>query len=307
MQNQSIFTKHYAPHQSRQVPGFDSVNSGSTSVGVINGQYRTLPALVVEGATELDNWRLVNLCGAEEGTAKFDCCAVLGAVDDEQAKSLALMQHGRFFDAVATDVIETSHQGLMRHLSVKNYHLSGGTIQQWQIERLQDVTCGEVPAWDGINLLSHGGSVATLLHDMTIHDDHHALTDKFPGLTNMLQDMDVEIPEYDAVIVEYQHLDKLMAMLTKAMGDAAVSGVKLVNQTRTDPFKKNNVAQVAVNFEFDDGQTITVLFHNPDSTPSKLAAKDTMISWKWLLNKRDVSVAVQPNQGEGIKLPVLAT
>ncbi|QOJ22956.1 MAG: hypothetical protein HRU78_04260 [Gammaproteobacteria bacterium] len=35
-----------------------------------------------------------------------------------------------------------------------------------------------------------------------------------------------------------------------------------------------------------DGQTVSIFFHNPDTTPNKLTPADELISWKWLLNKR---------------------
>ena len=99
MRNLDIFKQYWAPHQSRTVAGFDSVvNSGTCSIGIIQGTYRTLNAIVTETATEDDQWRIVNLKGHKDDIAAFDSVAVLGAVDDTQASSLAVLQFGRIFD-----------------------------------------------------------------------------------------------------------------------------------------------------------------------------------------------------------------
>ena len=73
MRNINIFKQHWAPHQSRTIAGFDSVvNSGTCSIGIIQGTYRTLNAIVTETATEDDQWRIVNLKGHKGDIAAFD-------------------------------------------------------------------------------------------------------------------------------------------------------------------------------------------------------------------------------------------
>ncbi|MGE8683043.1 MAG: hypothetical protein ACN6OV_00890, partial [Acinetobacter sp.] len=56
-----------------------------------------------------------------------------------------------------------------------------------------------------------------------------------------------------------------------------------------------------------DTQTITVLFNNPDTTPAKLSGTDILTSWKWILNKRDVTAILQPRAVDARKYPQLAT
>jgi len=75
---------------------------------------------------------------------------------------------------------------------------------------------------------------------------------------------------------------------------------------RAKPFKHKKVLNIAVSYNFEDGQSITILFHHPDREAKKIAPQDTLISWKILMNSRDITGAVQPNQGEGIAMPVLA-
>jgi hypothetical protein len=64
--------------------------------------------------------------------------------------------------------------------------------------------------------------------------------------------------------------------------------------------------QVAVLFELSDGQTVTVWFHNPDTTPAKLMPLDELISWKWMLNKKDITIVVAPEHGRDLQVREVA-
>ncbi|HCI3536996.1 TPA: hypothetical protein NOZ40_001355 [Acinetobacter baumannii] len=308
MSVKSIFTQTHAPHQSRLVPGFDSmVNSGACSIGFIKGDYRQINALVTEDYTENDLWRVINLKGQKSGIEAYDSVAILGAIDDQHAGELAILQFGRMFDACVTDVIETNQFGLKRHLSSKQFNLSGSKpIQRWQLEQLQNVIAAETPEWDGISLVSHDGDTAKLLLDMQRNDDHSQLLSKFDGLPTLLSSLEVEEAHYDSIIVDYQHLEQLSAILHHAMDQFSKTGVKVINVTESKPFKHKKVLQIALTYDFDDGQNFTILFHKPDRFSKKISSADSLISWKILMNNRDITAAIQPNQGEGISIPVLA-
>ncbi|MFX8859230.1 hypothetical protein ABTM70_13540 [Acinetobacter baumannii] len=308
MSVKSIFTQTHAPHQSRLVPGFDSmVNSGACSIGFIKGDYRQINALVTEDYTENDLWRVINLKGQKSGIEAYDSVAILGAIDDQHAGELAILQFGRMFDACVTDVIETNQFGLKRHLSYKQFNLSGSKpIQRWQLEQLQNVIAAETPEWDGISLVSHDGDTAKLLLDMQRNDDHSQLLSKFDGLPTLLSSLEVEEAHYDSIIVDYQHLEQLSAILHHAMDQFSKTGVKVINVTESKPFKHKKVLQIALTYDFDDGQNFTILFHKPDRFSKKISSADSLISWKILMNNRDITAAIQPNQGEGISIPVLA-
>nr|WP_318833792.1 hypothetical protein [Acinetobacter oleivorans] len=308
MSVKSIFTQTHAPHQSRLVLGFDSmVNSGACSIGFIKGDYRQINALVTEDYTENDLWRVINLKGQKNGIEAYDSVAILGAIDDQHAGELAILQFGRMFDACVTDVIETNQFGLKRHLSSKKFNLYGSKpIQRWQLEHLQNVIAAETPQWDGISLVSHEGDTAKLLLDMQRNDDHSQLLSKFDGLPTLLCSLGVEEAHYDSIIVDYQHLEQLSAILHNAMDQFSKPGVKVVNVTESKPFKHKKVLQIALTYDFDDGQNFTILFHKPDRLSKKISPADSLISWKILMNNRDITAAIQPNQGEGISIPILA-
>ncbi|WP_457971121.1 defense against restriction DarA-related protein [Acinetobacter calcoaceticus] len=308
MSVKSIFIQTHAPHQSRLVPGFDSmVNSGACSIGIIKGDYRQINALVTEDYTGNDLWRVINLKGQKNGIEAYDSVAILGAIDDQHAGELAILQFGRMFDACVTDVIETNQFGLKRHLSSKKFNLSGSKpIQRWQLEQLQNVIAAETPQWDGISLVSHEGDTAKLLLDMQRNDDHSQLLSKFDCLPTLLSSLEVEEAHYDSIIVDYQHLEQLSAILHHSMDQFSKTGVKVVNVTESKPFKHKKVLQIALTYDFDDGQNFTILFHKPDRLSKKISPTDSLISWKILMNNRDITAAIQPNQGEGISIPILA-
>lgn len=310
MSSKTIFTQTHAPRTNRLVDGFDSAVYSNLAIGKIQGQYRTLPALMSPLATDDDVWHIVNLQAAgQNGLNVYDAVAVLGAASGKQAKEWALQQHGQFYDAIATDVQQTSSQGLMRHLANRHYHAYQSPVRANDLAAMQDLVTGQQVQWDGIELKSHSGQTGIMLVDMIKHDDHHLLLDAMDrdGLTELLASIGAEFAHYDALIVEKHNLDRLMSRLSTSMAKASEAGVSIAKVTQSEPFKKNKVTQIAVLFEMSDGQSVAIVFHNPDTTPSQLLPKDTLISWKWMLNGRDVSAAIQPNQGEDVKLPVLAT
>ena len=114
-----------------------------------------------------------------------------------------------------------------------------------------------------------------------------------------------EIMELDALVSPYSRLEIRMRAMLKVM-KRAPSTVKPISVTVSNPFKKNGVAQVGALFELSDGQTVTIFFHNPDSKPAQLSPTDEMVSWKWLLNKRDITIVVAPENGKDLKLEEVA-
>lgn len=287
-----------------------SVHS-SLAIGRVRGDHREVMALVSPTATDDDVWRVVNLKSKGSDTDQFDSIAVLGAIDDDQAVEWAFNQRGRFLlDGIVLSVGETNTRGLKRYLDSErlNYR-ENSPIHLNQLAKLQDMTTGQPVMWDGINLKSHSSSSAVLLVDLVKHDDHSQLFDaiKADDMPALLELLGAEAMGYDALIVESRKLDTLMQRLGAAMSKATEAGVTVTNVRQSEPFKRNKVTQVAAIFEMSDGQSVSIVFHNPDSTPSKLLPQDTLISWKFLLNSRDISAAVQPNQGEDVQLPVLAT
>ncbi len=103
----------------------------------------------------------------------------------------------------------------------------------------------------------------------------------------------------DALVIEYHQFERKAQQLLKVMTSAA-QGVKPVSVEVSKAFKNRGTTQVAMLFGMDDGQSVSVFFHNPDSTPNKLAATDELISWKWVLNKQDITITVAPEKGQDL-------
>lgn len=305
MQGISIFKQTYAAGASRVVMGFDSaINTYSPyAIGCIVGKSYAMAAAVVN--EDSDQWHIVNL-NTKHG---FDAVAVLGAIDEDEAASIAMRDFGRFKESAMWDsVIATNTGGLKRYID-SPLCVKGRKVFTGEIGAMQDMAAGQKILWDGICLQSHQGSIRVLLADMVQHDDESALVEKFDGLNAWLAESDVEVMEFDALVVENYRLEQTMAKLASAMGAASgQGGVSVTNVTQTKAVKLRNsgAIQVGVSFELSDGQAVTAIFNHADSETQKLGLKDTLFSWKWKLNSRDISAAVQPNNSENVKLDILA-
>jgi len=110
---------------------------------------------------------------------------------------------------------------------------------------------------------------------------------------------------FDALVTPYSHLERKMEVLNGVMGRTG-QAVKPVSLQITEPFKQRGVANVAAIFELSDGQTVSIYFHNPDVNPNKMAGTDEVISWKWLLNKKDITIVVAPERGEDLNIREVA-
>ena len=103
----------------------------------------------------------------------------------------------------------------------------------------------------------------------------------------------------DAMVIIYQQFPRKAKQLLKVMQMAA-AGVNPTDVQISKPFKNKGTTQVAMLFSMDDGQSVSVFFHNPDSTPNKLMPGDDLVSWKWVLNKRDITITVAPERGQDL-------
>ena len=117
------------------------------------------------------------------------------------------------------------------------------------------------------------------------------------SLADIIEDSDGAMV-FDALVTPYAKLQPKMEVLRKVMLRAG-GDIKPIDAPAqiSAPFMQNGTANVAAIFELSDGQTITIFFHNPDTTPKKILPTDELISWKWLLNKKDITIVVAPEKG----------
>lgn len=103
----------------------------------------------------------------------------------------------------------------------------------------------------------------------------------------------------DAMVIEVAQFERKANQLLRVMQMAATS-VKPSSVEVSKAFKNRGTTQLAMLFVMDDGQSVSVFFHNPDTTPNKLAPTDEMVSWKWVLNKKDITITVAPEKGQDL-------
>lgn len=116
-----------------------------------------------------------------------------------------------------------------------------------------------------------------------------------------------EMAVFDALAVENKRLERTAQLLGAAFNRASGSLKVVENGIQISaPMKKNGTTNVIVQFEMTDGQVVSVCFHNPDTTPAKLAPDDMLISWKWLLNRKDMTIVVAKENGKDLPLPTIA-
>ncbi|PTQ86846.1 hypothetical protein C8R28_100841 [Nitrosomonas ureae] len=124
------------------------------------------------------------------------------------------------------------------------------------------------------------------------------------SINDIIEDSD-GVLALDALVTPFVRLERKMELLRGVMERAGKS-VKVESMQISDPFSQRGTANIAVVFELSDGQTVSIYFHNPDVTPKKMAPTDEIISWKWLLNKKDITIVVAPERGQDLNVREVA-
>lgn len=303
--------------------------------GMVTGRYRDVPAVIADESgfdgmgfdstigSDDDQWHMVNIF--KQGGRYIDSLAVGGAYDQHQAIQVATAQldylggdycqfvtekQAMQFDGVPAQPVNTwsidAVNKLMDNPSQDQHYLPTITAHELK-EETSRVTFDDVQ-WDSLNnLVSHGGKGSLLNLDLVRADTRNELVTPFV-LADELIDINAVAASFDALMDAASRLPLLKDRLFKAMvQEGKDSEVSVTNVTQTKEFKRQGVINSAFIFDLSDGQTLSIWFHNPDSTPSKLMPSDIMISWKWMLNKRDVTAALSPKNGDNVSLPALAS
>ena len=142
-----------------------------------------------------------------------------------------------------------------------------------------------------------------VLYDLRRADPDNLLLDAV-SMTDILEDSD-GVLLFDAMTTPFARLPRMMEMLKGAMQHFSAT-VKPLDVTISEPFSARGVANVSAIFSLSDGQNLSVYFHNPDTKPKSIGANDEMISWKWMLNKLDVTIVVAPERGKELNIREVA-
>lgn len=295
--------------QSYQVitPEGELSDTYDVSVGLLRGTNRQIKAIVCDGAHEGEPWMFYNV--VDQHGHFNDYVAILGASSPEQAERLS-RKHFNFDSALAFKApISIIDNSLKLFLDSAFTPSRTDFLLEPDVKVFDSMITKEAAVWGENNELeSHDGYLANLILDMVKHDLGQDLVTQVSNkdIIEMLFDDNTEVLVADAMIMQYRQLDLAMKRLTEALKNAGDDEFFIKTVTPIEPFKRFGVVNVGVIFEMSDEQRITVLFNNPDSTPSKLMPNDVITSWKWILNKRDVTAILQPRAVEAKRYPFIA-
>lgn len=154
-----------------------------------------------------------------------------------------------------------------------------------------------------------GASVADVIYHLRADDADDLLMDAVS-----VDDFELDAPEvYDALDVEYRMLERKMNVMRRIMNRADAdlkvredNGPDDMGVNITKPFKRNGTQNIAVIFQLTDGQTVTIVLHNPDLDPANIKPDDHLLSWKWMINKKDVTIVVAPEKGKDLNVNEVA-
>ncbi|MFJ2989886.1 hypothetical protein ACIPF8_18620 [Collimonas sp. NPDC087041] len=155
--------------------------------------------------------------------------------------------------------------------------------------------------WDGESPI--GKTYDGLLYDIRRHDEDGLMYDPL-SVADILDDAE-GVYVFDALVTPFSKLERKMQIMQNVM-ERTSGTVKPVAMQITEPFKQRGTANVAVVYELSDGQTLSIFFHNSDVMPQKITPTDDLISWKWMLNKKDVTIVAAPERGVDLNVREVA-
>lgn len=159
--------------------------------------------------------------------------------------------------------------------------------------------------WNDNNATPFGMTLDQLLYRIRSADADDGLIMDSVTLDDVLEEAEA-IFELDALVSTHSSLGRKVRNLERVMS-AGGGKLEVVASQVSSPFKRQGVVNVAAILELSDGQTVTVMFHNPDADAVKaLKPSDDLISWKWLLNKKDITIVVAPERGTDLPIRQVA-
>ena len=143
-------------------------------------------------------------------------------------------------------------------------------------------------------------------YDMLLETAQFEEVDSFynPGIEEVSSDFVLE-----AIVVDkFSKTDRRMAAVVRVLNKhLAGSEINALEAIVGKPKKTGSYAYVTVQLPFSDGQVVSVIFHAPEGDKKKIGPSDQIIAFRWLLNKRDITQVVAPEDGSEISLESLAT
>ena len=112
----------------------------------------------------------------------------------------------------------------------------------------------------------------------------------------------------EAITVEhFSRTERRMAAVVRVLNrHLSDSEIMALAPVVGKPKKSGSFAYVIVQLPFSDGQTVNVVFHSPEGDKKRIGPSDAIIAFRWLLNKRDITHVVAPEDGEEVSLETIA-
>ena len=224
---------------------------------------------------------------------------MLGCVDADNAKQTYLNSFAHGWDGLHSIVKTTIPQ-------LKHWLKNGDTKRPLLPENLPTAgyeTMKNKVTWDDANN-PVGMDLDKLTYDIRRADAEEGLLLDSVTMAEIYEGAESR-EVFDALVTPFNKLQRKMDILMRVMTQQG-GEIKPLSVQISDPFKAAGTAQVATVFELSDGQTISIFFHNPDVTPQKILPTDELVSWKWLLNKKDITIIVAPEKGEDLNVRTIA-
>lgn len=278
------------------------------NIGTLTGKLRALPAILCDGVDESDPWHVVNLI--DSNNMLLDHIAIKGAVSLGQAERLCQKYMPQMAKGCIRNIVTMTDNGMKTFIDSAVLPSKTPFVLEADAMLLDSMTTTTVVQWSEDNkLLSHGGHMSGVMYDMACCDTQGYLVEQVTArdIASLLIDDKCEFGGmFDAMVIKNRQFDFTIQKIAEALKTYDNDELFVKTVTLIEPFKRNGVVNIGAIFTMSDMQTITVLFNNPDTTPAKLTADDVLTSWKWMLNKRDVTATLQPRAVESKKYPMIA-
>jgi len=149
-----------------------------------------------------------------------------------------------------------------------------------------------------------GMDMSDLLYKLRQTDPEGLILDPIT-MPDIEADADAELV-LDALVVQYGQLQRKMQQLQRVLQQTSGSGPTVDAMSVSKPLRIRGEINVVVLFALTDGQSITVYFHSAGSSPSKVQQSDELISWRWMLNKKDVTILVAKENGQELNPRIIS-
>ena len=124
-------------------------------------------------------------------------------------------------------------------------------------------------------------------------------------------------PAFVLEAVTVKKFSRLEGVIRRGMLPVMKKHMKMKDPTTGEPInvldpivgkcrKSGGFAYVTAQIPFSDGQVVSIIFHAPEGDGKKIGPSDMVVAFRWLLNKRDITAVVAPEDGKEISLKTIA-